>query len=141
MVGACVYIRERGERVEDAQSVNRTCTRIPAQGHASSTNPLPPGKIDRTAQGAWELGARAAQPSSFHLPPTPSLSTLLFSLLVSPETLPSLGTEPVLSVCVLVCLPCLLLVLSRYYYYYYYYPYSASPITYPPFFIATITCL
>lgn len=23
MVGACVYIRERGERVEDAQSVNR----------------------------------------------------------------------------------------------------------------------
>lgn len=54
VVGACVYIRERGERVEDAQSVNcnaRTRTRPrPCPGHASSSLhpsspfPLPPRK-------------------------------------------------------------------------------------------------
>lgn len=133
VVGACVYIRERGERVEDAQSVNRNArTRtlprpprprflLPAPPPSLPLPPSPPGKIpslipnkvsgqlrELESLGAWELRGRAAQPSIIQsIPPPLRLSSffLLFLLLVSPETLPCLGSEPV---CLFVCLSTLL---------------------------------
>lgn len=129
VVGACVYIRERGERVEDAQSVNRnarTRTRPrPCPGHASSSLhpppylspfPLPPGKkipslipnkVSRQLRELGSLGASGEScptinyPIHSTSPPSVFLFSLLFLLLVSPETLPCLGSEPV---CLFVCL-------------------------------------
>lgn len=138
MVGACVYIRERGERVEDAQSVNRnarTRTR-PAPGHAScsapstlhfSSLPLPPpwkkipsliipNKVPRQLR---ELGSSGAPGRSYptmncpilSIPSSPRSSLSLLFLPTSVTQKPYLGLETK-PVCLFVCLSTLLTCLS-----------------------------
>lgn len=138
MVGACVYIRERGERVEDAQSVNRnarTRTR-PAPGHAScsapstlqfSSLPLPPpwkkipsliipNKVPRQLR---ELGSSGAPGRSYptmncpilSIPSSPPSSLSLLFLPTSVTQKPYLGLETK-PVCLFVCLSTLLTSLS-----------------------------
>lgn len=98
---------------------------LPPPSTLPPPSPSPPGKIPSLIPnkvsrqlrelGAWELRGRAAQPSIIQsIPPPLRLSSfffcpLLFLLLVSPETLPCLGSEPV---CLFVCLSTLLTCLS-----------------------------
>lgn len=125
-MGACVYIRERGERVEDAQSVNRSMHAHTPRPHTSSScaahhpplfsYPFPPapGKIDKTAQGACklgELGATAAQPSHH----STSLYLPLHLVSIFPPLLPPSATRKLTlarNLSLSACLPCLLFILS-----------------------------
>lgn len=105
--------------------------RAPCPGHASyslhppPSLPLPspqkkipslihtylPNKVPRQLRGAWELGSSGEElpnhqlANPFHLPSVCLLFFLLFLLLVSPGTLPCLGSE---LVCLFVCLSTLL---------------------------------